>query len=101
MRGVLIAARGFFNATRSNCDAARHVVFWSSRLVPMGPPGLYHDAACRIVFWPSQREDSPARHHKRKMDGLCNDAARRVATFFDKSDCMIETSLPARRGRHR
>ena len=25
MRGVLIAARGFFEATRSNCDAARRV----------------------------------------------------------------------------
>ena len=28
-----------------------------------------------------------------------NDAARRVATVFDKSNCMIETSLPKRRGK--
>ncbi|KQM08151.1 MAG: hypothetical protein AL399_08875 [Candidatus [Bacteroides] periocalifornicus] len=33
------------------------------------------------------------------MQAYKNDAARRVATVFDKSNCMIETSLPKRRGK--
>ena len=48
------------------------------------------DAACRVVIRPSWP-------HLRRPYGFYHDAARRVATSFEKWDCLIETYLRTRR----
>ena len=45
-------------------------------------PGERSDAACRVVFWPSCLPPIG-------IYGFYNDAARRVATVFEKWDCEI------------
>ncbi len=57
---------------------------------PMGTYNLYHDAARRIVILLHGS-------HLWGPYGFSNDAARRVATFFENLNCGIEISLPARR----
>ena len=45
------------------------------------------DAACRVVFWPSRL--APMETYS-----FNHDAARRVATVFEKWGCLIRTHLP-------
>ena len=52
---------------------------------PLMPPCAYHATPRAFHLW--------------NPYGFYNDAARRVATFFENLNCLIETFLPARRGR--
>ena len=50
---------------------------------PLPPPCAYHATPHAALLW--------------RPYGFHNDAARRVATFFENLNCGIEISLPARR----
>ena len=52
---------------------------------PLPPPCAYHATPHAALLW--------------RPYGLYNDAARRVATFFEKWNFLIETYSPARRKR--
>ena len=52
---------------------------------PLPPPCAYHATPHAALLW--------------RPYGFHNDAARRVATFIEKWNCLIETFLPARRKR--
>ena len=75
---------------------------WHPRVGRRMMVGAVYPAMPPVGAGSSQREDSPAHRNIRipchpRTPGFYNDAARRVATLFEKWNCMIETDLRARR----